>query len=238
MYENLKVINLTKFLNKCCGGTNWIKEKWLLSLDSFIRTLSENDKNVLKLKIKNNLEHYQINDVVNEIMIACAYHPKANFVKEDQNKSYDLFDSSSNLKIEVKTLNEGDDEKERHKQDKFLGISKGLTDTEIQNKKIKITEIIRKKCLDHLSKASCQINNSGKIYLIYDYNLLTSENIGTKKQAVYKNYHPSNFSKKEAEKIIQNCLDNFSKRHPKVFIEAIYFGDLREKVANFKISIL
>jgi hypothetical protein len=238
MYENLQAINLTKFLNKCCGSANWVKESWLVSLDSFVGTLSEENKKKLKSKINNNLSHYQTNDIVNEIMVACAFHPKAHFVKEDGRKSYDLFDNSSGLKIEVKTLNEGDDEKERHKQDKFLGISRSLTNTEIQNKKIKITEIIRKKCLDHLTKALCQIDNSGKIYLIYDYNLLISENIGTKKKAVYKNYHPSNFPKKEAEKIIQNCLDDFSKCHLKVFIEAIYFGDLREKVANFKISIL
>jgi len=159
MYENLQAINLTKFLNKCCGSANWVKENWLVSLDSFVGILSEENKKTLKSKINNNLNHYQANDILNEIMVACAFHPKAHFVKEYGQKSYDLFDNSSDLKIEIKTLNEGDDEKERHEQDKFLGISKGLTDTEIQNKKIKITEIIRKKCLDHLSKALCQIDN-------------------------------------------------------------------------------
>src|SRR3989339_198556 len=179
MYDNLQKINLTEYLNKCCGGTNWVKESWLVFLDSYVGLLSKENTNILKLKINNNLNHYQINDIVNEIMIACVYHPEANFFKE--------------------------------------------------NKKI-----IYKKCTDHLTKASSQINNKGKIYLIYDYNTLTSENIGTKKEPRFTRTHRSALSKDDIKNEINNFLNNFSKNHPQITVEAIYFGDLRDKVINSK----
>ncbi|OGF25870.1 hypothetical protein A2331_04770 [Candidatus Falkowbacteria bacterium RIFOXYB2_FULL_34_18] len=234
MYDNLQKINLTEYLNKCCGGTNWVKESWLVFLDSYVGLLSKENTNILKLKINNNLNHYQINDIVNEIMIACVYHPEANFFKENNKKTFDLFDKNLNLKIEVKTLNEGDDEKERHKQDKFICISKCLNVLEEKNEKQQTKKIIYKKCTDHLTKASSQINNKGKIYLIYDYNTLTSENIGTKKEPRFTRTHRSALSKDDIKNEINNFLNNFSKNHPQITVEAIYFGDLRDKVINSK----
>lgn len=239
MYDNLKTINLTEYLNKCCGGPNWIKDSWLVSLDYFVGTLSDENKTIIKSKFKNNQELPRQNDMLNEIMIACAFHPTASFIEEKENeKTYDLFDNSLNLKIEVKSLNEGDDEKERHKQDSFSDWLIHLSDSELQNEKIKITANISKKCNDHFSKAVHQLDNCGKIYLIYDYNLLSRENIGTDKEPTFAKTHHSVLLKKDIEKAIQNYLNDFSKCHSKIFAEAIYFGDLREKVANFKISDL
>src|SRR3989339_449538 len=137
MYDNLQKINLTEYLNKCCGGTNWVKESWLVFLDSYVGLLSKENTNILKLKINNNLNHYQIND-------------------------------------------------------------------------------------------------KGKIYLIYDYNTLTSENIGTKKEPRFTRTHRSALSKDDIKNEINNFLNNFSKNHPQITVEAIYFGDLRDKVINSK----
>lgn len=234
MYNNLKLIGLTKYLNKCCGSKNWVREGWLVALGIFVGTLTEENKNILISKIRKGLEHYQINDIVNEVMIACAFHSRANFMGENDQKSCDLFEVDSNLKIEVKTLNEGDDEKERHKQNKFLCISKRLSDAETLNEKQDTKIIIYKKCNDHLEKAATQIDNKGEIYLIYDYNLLSSKNAGSKEEPLYTQTHRSATPEEEVKNIIKNCVNEFTKNRPEISIEVIYFGDLRNKVANLK----
>jgi|GEM_PF-5249978 fructose-1,6-bisphosphatase len=232
MYDNLQKINLTNYLNRCCGGEKWISEGWLESLDKFVGILSDQNISVLKSKINDNLGLYQINDIVNEIMIACAYHPEANFVSEGTSSTYDLFDQNSDLKIEVKSLNEGADEQERHKKDTYCGVAALPMEKEAAKEKKDMEDAIRKKCREHLQKAVGQIAKKGKIYLVYDWNLLTSQNIGTKEDPRYTNTRRSPLSGEEVKNIIDKCTDEVVRVYTDVQVGVIFFGDLRHVVAN------
>ncbi len=231
MFDNLKKINLEKYLESYTGDIS--KEMWLIALDDFISTLSEENINVLQSKINLEQNVYRINDLVYEIMIACVYHPKAIFVEESKKKNqktYDLFDEKSNLKVEIKSLNEGDDEKERHKKNEFLcNVAKALTESE----KEKLISIIKKKCVKILEKAVEQIESKGKIYMIWDRNLFTSENIGTKYEPKYTQTRPTNLNDDEFSKIVKECIPIFS--NESIIIETLFFGDLQNKVAQYSV---
>lgn len=237
LYKNLKKINLEGYLNECCGSKNWHRESWLLKLDTFVGTLSEENLNTLRSKFvetKNDQEakerHRQYSDELNEVMVACGYHPTALFVqRQDNKKTYDLFDKALNLKIEVKTLNESVDEQIRHNNQKpntaTTYIGKALSDSELENIRKSIIVSLEKKCSDKLTEAVCQLENEGKIYLIYDYDILF-------KNLDHLMTHAP-LSKEEIKRIIENYCINFSTVHNNIAIESIYFEDLREKVSNY-----
>ncbi|MFA5127991.1 MAG: hypothetical protein WC457_03245 [Patescibacteria group bacterium] len=232
MYENLQNINLTKYLNECCGGQDWVNERWLRALDKFVGELSDENKDILKARINIIQSHLQTNDIINEIMIACAYHPRANFLSEGKTLSYDMFDKSVNLKIEVKSLNEGIDEQVRHESDSFVGQAPLLPESEENNEICGMRNAITKKCKDHIEKAIKQVDENGKIYFVYDYNLFTSKNIGTKHLPNYVNTRVSPLSQDDVKNIINNCWGDFQNHYANVKFKAIYFGDLRSEVGG------
>ncbi len=230
MFDNLKKINLEKYLAAYAGYIN--KESWLIALDDFVGTLTQENINVLQSKINPEQDPYRINDLVNEIMVACVYHNKAIFIKESNKKSqnsFDLFDENSNLKIEIKSLNEGEDETDRHKKNEQpYGVVKALTGSEKQE----LISIIKKKCVELLEKAVEQIEGEGKIYLIWDYNIFTSNDIGTQNEPKYTQPRPTDLKDKFPE-IVEECVANFT--NEKISIKTLLFSDLQNKVAQYKI---
>ena len=246
MYKNLININLEEYLNKCCGSKTWHEESWLLKLDTFVGTLSKENLNTLRSKFsitKNSQQtkekHRQDTNKLNEVMVACAYHPNARFIPEvDGQQTPDLFDESLDLQIEVKSLNEGKDEEDRHDNQEpnkaEIYINKAISVSELEEKKkATATFFETKKCKYLIDNAISQLKGSGKIYLIYDYNLFSRDNIGSEKEPVYTALHPAPLSKEGVKKIIENYCINFEVAHPSISIEVIYFGDLREKIISF-----
>ncbi len=235
MYNNLQKINLTNYLDECCGGKKWIEESWLQALDGFVGTLSDENKFIFESKINNNRNHCQINDIVNELMIACAFHPKADFVAEGTLTSCDLIDNNSDLKIEIKTLNEGDDERDRRKKNSCCWIAAAPSEKESTKEKELMQAAISNKCKEHVKKAVNQISEKGKIYVVYDWNLLTSKNIGAE-SPVYVNTHWSPLPRDAVKSTIDICVNETLRENSGVQIEVISLDDLRKKVAKSIVS--
>lgn len=224
MYENLKKICLEDYLNIAFGNIKWHHVDWLVVLDKFIGRISKENLDILKKKNCDTSNHFQKNDVLNEIMIACAYYPGADFIKEDNIiQKPDLYDSYVNTYVEVKTLNVGDDEKKRYElMDKnnnvFTSVSTLLKEEEKFRKVNEIRFAVEKKCLEHFNKAASQLKGKGRIYLVYDYNLF------------HNLQHFNLFPKECVLQVITKCINDFLKYHTDIMIQAVYFADLREKI--------
>ena len=229
MYEHLNNIGLENYIKKCCGGKTH-EDSWLRGLDTFVGRIEKDSIEVLRLKFSKISNHSQITDTLNEVMVACIFHPLATFIKEGTYKTPDLYDKSRNVYVEIKSLNEGDDEKERHKSDSFLDISRVLSETEKSIKKQKILENIYKKACDHFSKATCQLNNQGIIYLVYDYNLFFRDKTGTNNQPCFTNTQVKIVSQNDVLACIRKATDDFIKIHPCISISPVYFGELRNRI--------
>src|SRR3989344_6284093 len=103
-YISLIKIGLEDYLKKR-GGGNIYRENYLLKLDSFVESLSNSQKEILKNKIikKKNETHTQHNDLLHEISITCAFYDKVNFLPETDKKTPDF--CSNGTHVEVKTIN-------------------------------------------------------------------------------------------------------------------------------------
>ncbi len=238
MYKNLTNVGLKEYLDVLCGGPMWHEDSWLKKLDIFAGTLSEENLRIVRLKFGVNDTHQQKDDNVNELMIACAYHPTADFIPtQEGRKTSDLFDRSRNLKIEVKFLHEGEDETNRHRSDEFCAFSRPLSGSELERRKTATTTFLgTKKCQELLDKAVSQLEDEGKIYLVYDYNLLSRDNRGTREEPNWTAPVHAPLSGEEVGKVIKNYCTNFLTAYPNVSIEVIYFGDLRKRVANCELA--
>ncbi|PIR76238.1 MAG: hypothetical protein COU32_03135 [Candidatus Magasanikbacteria bacterium CG10_big_fil_rev_8_21_14_0_10_42_10] len=221
MYENLNNIGLKDFLVKCCGGTIH-EDPWLRSLDSYVSTLSSQNLISIKQKIRPGLTDNQKNDLLHEIEIALVFHPKADFVQENnEKKEPDLFDPSTGINIEIKSLNEGEDEQERHaKGGKLLIQNKALQDEEKADLKYRIFQILKNKTKYHLECAVKQLNNNGRVYLVFDYDNFIRENTGL---------YPGIIDEEETKKVIEDFIDS-SIKYKNISVTTIYHGNLREMV--------
>lgn len=230
MYKHLNNINLADYLVACCGG-NLREDPWLRSLDAYVSRLSPKNLAVIKEKIKKNLTHLQKNDLLHELEIALVFYPNVCFVKEiNGEKSPDLIDPISGISIEIKTLNEGLDEQDRHTKNSFLSLSEVASDDEREKLRAAIFQVLRKKTQYHIQRAIHQLNNEGKIYLIFDYNIIYRENVGTKTAPVYVNPRFNILDDKEIKKIIEDEVKEFAGSLDSISIETIYHGDLRDMV--------
>lgn len=229
MYEHLNNIGLENYIKKCCGGETH-EDSWLSGLDTFVGRIEKNSIEVLQSKFSKISNHSQITDTLNEVMVASIFHPLASFIKEGARKTPDLYDKSKKIYIEIKSLNEGDDEKERHKSDSFSDISSALSETDRNIKKQKILENIYKKACDHFSKATCQLNNRGIIYLVYDFNLFFRDKIGTKNQPRFTNTQIKIVSQNDVLACVRKAKDDFIRVHPRISISPVYFGELRNRI--------
>jgi len=219
LYNSLIEIGLEDFLKKR-GGGNIIEEKWTVNLDSYVSTLSDKQKGILKNKIekKKNETHSQHNDIFHEISIACAFYNNINFLEENNNVSTPDF-RSDNTNVEVKTINNSNTEKERlHELDKgprceIYKYDENLT----ENFRSSSIQAIIKKFKDHVEKAKKQLGvNGGHIWVVYAAD------------------SPPNFNEDENLRLeIENNFDEIIKKLPNkngTCIRYIHFGDLRDKI--------
>ena len=233
MYQSLYSVGLKSYLDEYFFNREYLQEPWLTKIDKFVGNLSDVQQSVLREKFKPNITHLSANDLVNEVMIACVHHPTADFIREaTDRKTFDLFDESFNLKIEVKTLNESEGEQIRHNNQKpnegRVNIGKCLSGKELEDRKKSIIISLQKKCLDKLSKAVCQLESKGKIYLIYDYDILFGTSEGSRTHAP--------MSGEEVGKIVKDYCTQFLTGYPDVAIEVTCLEDLRARVANCKLT--
>lgn len=228
MYDHLKTIGLEKYLHVYFWNYQWKNELHLDKLDSFIANKSQEQKEVLRKKfqtLNNQLDktHRQLNDLFNEIKIACVYHPAAMFKEESEGLSSDLLDGS--VKVEIKTLNESNDEAERHaSMNSGEGhVYHGSVLTEEQKAEVKFAVI--KKCLYHLNKAVKQVNSNGKVYLVYDYDFMFRQGSNSYVMAPLKD--------EEVKNILKSTCNDFSKEYPDVSITVVSMSELKEGVENY-----
>jgi hypothetical protein len=217
MYTKLKILGLEKYICNFCGGSIQ-QNKYFNKIENFIDTLSTKNFSVLELKFKGNKNFSEIADLLHEIEIACLFHPKATF----NNDAPDL--EENGIGIEVKSLNEGKEEQDRHKSNKFLSISKTLTYNKNFEEKNNTVDAIKNKINYHLKKADDQLKGKGLIYLIWDYNLLLHSADG--------GIHKGTVDKEEMNRIISEYVDEFIKNHSCLNIKHYYFGDIIEMIEN------
>ncbi len=226
MYNYLKTIGLEKYLDEYFCNRTWKRESYLEKLDLFVSGKSEKQKVVLKDKFQINKTHRQLNDHVNEIKVACAYHPLAIFIKEDGELSPDLLDNS--LKIEIKTINESGDEAERHENMEpdrgYFYFGRRLTEKEETDTKVNVSRSVENKCLYHLNKATKQIENSGRIYLIYDWDILFKQDQNSRIHAP--------LTKNDIKNILESTSNNFCKNCSNVSIKIVSTEELKNDVEN------
>lgn len=222
MYPKLNELGLSEYVSKYCGGSTQ-QNKYFNKIEKFIDSMSKTNYDVLKSKFKGNTQHSAITDLLREIEIAYLFHPKANFI---DGPGPDLENGTN---IEVKSLNEGKEENERHENSNtFSFISHQQSDGEKRKENQDTIEAIKNKINFHLEKANAQLNGNGLIYLIWDYNLILHSTDGSK--------HISSIDKEEAKRITDECVISFIKCHPCLTIRHYYFEDIREMIENSSIS--
>jgi len=176
-------------------------EIWLATLESFVKSLSNNQKLVLKSKFSNKLSNLSKNDLLHEIMVACAFYPKAIF---NADGGADLIDDQNH--IEIKTINASSVEIERIKvlvpNSQRPSIPK---DNQFQNR-------FENKFNLRFQKATQQVKHEGIIYIVWD-----SDNVVG-----------WNSRKQEIEILLKRLVEKNKINEPKIIVKAIYFGDLRE----------
>jgi len=218
MYSELTTLGLEGYIKNACGGSVH-SDSYLNALERFVSGLSDSNKITLKEKFKNQQDFGQINDLLNEVAVACVFHPKAIF----KNIGPDLDENGTS--IEVKTLNESCNEDKRHKTSKFCVISPILNKDELLNELSLIKKAIKEKVLYHLVRAKEQLENKsskkGVIYIIWNYdNLLHGEDGNT---------HKNNIElKSEVCAIIESTVNNFSSNNRKLTIKSYYFEELQK----------
>lgn len=94
LYDSLQSINLTNYINFYFSGKDWKKNKYLESLDSFVKNLSIDQRIVLRDKFKSNkITHLETQSLVNEIAIARVFHPQAEFIDASKQR-FDLIEKT------------------------------------------------------------------------------------------------------------------------------------------------
>lgn len=215
MYKKLKELGIEQYIQNACGG-KIRQDKYFNALEKFIESLSSENFCILRNKFKGLNNRSQIKDLLNEVAVACAFHPKACF----NNNGPDFYDNG--ICIEIKTINESKEETERHKQDYFMAISTCLTEEAKNNEKKLIIHAIKNKVFFHLEKAKKQLAGNGLIYLIWDYdNFLHGED---------NQVHPKIINEPVAQKCIRLSIEEFIKKYPNINIKIKdYFFEKLEK---------
>jgi len=218
LYKALIEIGLKDYL-KQRGNGNIYQEAHMLKIDSFVKNLSDDQKEILKDKIskKQKETHTQHNDMLHEISIACAFYDKVNFLQEKDEKTPDF--CSNNIYVEVKTINNSDVERKRQTElnkGPHCEISPALTQAEVENIKKEYVDCVGKKFTKHVNKAKEQLNrNGGHIWIVYTID------------------SPPKFHEKINEEI-ENRFDEIIKelQIKNLCIKYINFESLRKKIAS------
>lgn len=217
MYPNLIKLNLEDYIKHACGGSLQ-EDKFFRSLDTFVGSLSEDNIEILSKKFNKNAPHSEISDLLHEVEVACAFHPKANFLENGPDLENGVF-------IEVKALNESKGEQARHESNSSSFISRVLSTEEKMEECKLVCEAIYNKATYHLEKANSQLRGKGLIYLIWDYNVLLHGEDG-------QVHSPISNSKCIIQTQVEKTISEFQDSHPCLTIKSFYFGDLREFVSN------
>lgn len=155
-----------------------------------------------------------------EISIACAFYNDITFLEENNNIPTPDF-RADNTNVEVKTINNSNVEKDRHRE-----LSKGprceiyKIDENLTKNFISLSiQSITKKFKDHVEKAKKQLGvNGGHIWVVYAAD------------------SPPNFHEdKEPQLEIENNFNEIIKKLPNkngICIRYIHFGDLRDIIEN------
>ncbi len=166
MYTSLIEIGLEDYL-KARGGGKIIEEKWTINLDSFVSSLTDEQKKILRNKIfkKKNETHLQHNDLFHEIGIACAFYDNISFLEESNTISKPDF-RSNNTSVEVKTINNSEEEQER-----LFTLNKGpncVIQGIYKNERKSSVNAVVSKFKDHIEKAKKQLSETGgHIWVVY-----------------------------------------------------------------------
>lgn len=218
MYPELTKFGLENYIKTACGGSIQ-SDPYFSALERFSSGLSEGNKKVLMDKFKGQ-SNAQMNDLLNEVAVACVFHPKAQFNAPDRP---DL--TADGVNIEVKTLNESAQERQRHTSSFFSSISPALNTIDLSNEYDLIEQALKNKVTSHLKKAKNQLNGVGLVYLIWDYdNLLHGED---------GHVHVNNIVREgEARTIIESVVGKFVYEHQRLTVKNYYFEKLQELVAD------
>lgn len=205
MYPSLQSIGLKLYLDEYFFNEEHIQERWLTKLDAFVENLSDDQKLVLKEKFKSNLPHLSKNDLLHEIMVACAFYPQAKF---NGGAGPDLVDG--NICIEIKTINTSPIEVERVKN-----LVPNSTRYSIP-KDGGFEKRIESKFDFRFKKAIKQINHDGTIIIVWDSDLVVRWES----------------RKRKIETLLKTLVEREKPKESKVIVKTIFFGDLRELLAK------
>lgn len=211
MYQSLQSIGIKSYLDKYFFNRGYLQEHWLTKIDIFVGNLSDIQKSVLREKFKPNIIHLSANDLVHEIMIACAFYPGATF---NPSSGADLMDNGH--LIEVKTINASLDEIER-----ITNLQPDLGQIQINNGDLtsrndEFKKVFRRKFNSRFRKAAEQVNHKGVVYIVWD-----------------SDFVPGWENRKQKIRILLGELIEKKKlKEPRVDIKTIYFEDLRSAVAE------
>lgn len=216
LYSSLIEIGLEDFL-KTRGGGSIIEEKWTVNQDAFISNITDEQKRVLKNKIekKKNETHSQHNDIFHEISIACAFYNNVNFIEENNAVPTPDF-CSGNVNVEVKSINNSNEEKVRLWEPDKGQRCENIT----ENFKTLSVQAVVKKFKYHVEKAKKQLGEEGgHVWIVYAVD------------------SPPNFHEDEKLQLeIESKFDEIIKTSPiKYKIRYIHFGKLRDEIKNRKL---
>ncbi|MFA5714580.1 MAG: hypothetical protein WC998_02425 [Candidatus Paceibacterota bacterium] len=216
MYKKLKELNLEKYINHFCGGV-LVSDKYFNALENFVNSLTTENFQTLKSKLKGNKKNSEIADLLHEVEVAYVFHPRARF-------NVDGPDLENGISIEIKTLNESKEENNRHQRDSFSCVSPILANEKKTEEHDLIIAAVRNKANYHLEKANKQLKGKGLIYLIWDYDNLLHGNDGQ--------VHRKILDGNSTQKIINEVVKEFTECHPCLTIKNLYFADLRNLVTD------
>ena len=205
MYQSLQSIGLKTYLDGYFFNGQYLHEKWLKRLDYFVSCLSEEQKVILKKKFQKNLPHLSKNDLLHELMVACAYYPQAQF---NGASGADLINGE--ISIEVKTINASPTEVERIKN-----LIPDSTRTSIPED-IDFEKRFENKFQVRARKAVEQLKHVGILVIVWDSDLV----VGWEGR------------KKKIETLLNRLAENNKRSELNVEIKTVFFGDLREMLSQ------
>ncbi|MDO8594108.1 MAG: hypothetical protein Q7R93_01150 [bacterium] len=211
MYQSLQSIGLKSYLDKYFFSREYLQECWLTKIDIFVGNLSDVQKLVLRQKFKPNITHLSANDLVHEIMIACAFYPQAFF---NPSSGADLMDNGH--PIEVKTINASLAEIERILNLQPDSRRMQIKDDNSTSRNNAFKKVFRRKFNSRFKKAAEQVNHSGIVYMVWDSDFVPG----------WEN------RKWEIGTMLKGLAEKRKHTEPKVDIKTIYFEDLRVAVAK------
>jgi|GEM_PF-3035699 len=206
MYLNLVEIGLKCYLDSYFVD-GWTHDSFVISLNKFVGKKSSGQKRILKSKFSKKQKHLFTNDILHELMVACVFHPNADFLTEGNSKTHDLLDGG--IKIEVKTINASTEENDRIEAIVDGAIRNSIPEDLDYKNRIKTKFNLR------VDKAKEQIG-TGVIYIIWNSDLV-------------KRWEER---KREIEAFLSFLVSEQKKLLRNIEIRTIYFEDLKEKISS------